>query len=282
MNETAKDPRFCVNLMVTKGWVTSIDLESEDGLLPTQKVFVDYDQLPMRCKACHSWKHKVKDCNELKKRQGWGGRRPLHAPHTLQQEKGKNTMVDEDGFQQVKNRRNTRRNIFDTVNDEMRTSAFALAEEVWATRYRSMMQGEEGGRRNDGQKDREEGTSEMQKENAQTKDTEMRAQSEESDGSPLRIDTHAITERGQEEHAKSDLGEIEEGTRPGESGEPGTTTAGAATTEEETVAMEQLQAQEVWTPTGGRGDPTSTMLWSPRKHFGFKRPLEVEEAEDTK
>ena len=31
MNETAKDPRFCVNLMVTKEWVTSIDLQSEDG-----------------------------------------------------------------------------------------------------------------------------------------------------------------------------------------------------------------------------------------------------------
>lgn len=29
----------------------------------------------------------------------------------------------------------------------------------------------------------------------------------------------------------------------------------------------------------GRGDPTSTMLWSPRKHAGHKRPLESEEEE---
>jgi hypothetical protein len=33
-NETAKDPRFCVNLMVSNGWITSIDLESEGDSLP--------------------------------------------------------------------------------------------------------------------------------------------------------------------------------------------------------------------------------------------------------
>ena len=31
-------------------------------------------------------------------------------------------------------------------------------------------------------------------------------------------------------------------------------------------------------PNEGRGDPTSTMLWSPRKHAGQKKPLEAEEA----
>jgi hypothetical protein len=31
------------------------------------------------------------------------------------------------------------------------------------------------------------------------------------------------------------------------------------------------------TPPEGRGDPASTMLWSPRKHAGHKRPLESEE-----
>ena len=53
-NESARDPRLCVNLLVSKGWVTSIDLETEEGILPTQKIIVDYDRLPMRCKACHS------------------------------------------------------------------------------------------------------------------------------------------------------------------------------------------------------------------------------------
>lgn len=29
----------------------------------------------------------------------------------------------------------------------------------------------------------------------------------------------------------------------------------------------------------GRGDPASTMLWSPRKHAGQKKPLEADEEE---
>jgi hypothetical protein len=61
-NDTARDPRFCVNLVVSNGWVTTIDLESENGTMPAQKVLVDYDKLPMRCKACHSWKHRVREC----------------------------------------------------------------------------------------------------------------------------------------------------------------------------------------------------------------------------
>ena len=61
----------------------------------------------------------------------------MRDPYTFQQEKGKNIMVDEEGFQHVRNRRNTRRNIFNTVNDKMRSSAFALAEEVRAARHRN-------------------------------------------------------------------------------------------------------------------------------------------------
>jgi hypothetical protein len=30
-NETAKDPRLCINFVVSNGWVTSIDLETEGG-----------------------------------------------------------------------------------------------------------------------------------------------------------------------------------------------------------------------------------------------------------
>ena len=45
--------------------------------------------------------------------------------------------MDEDGFQQVKSRKNTKRNIFNIVNDEMRSSAFALAEETKAARNKS-------------------------------------------------------------------------------------------------------------------------------------------------
>lgn len=34
LNEKARDPRFCINLMVGKGWVTNIFLEYEEGILP--------------------------------------------------------------------------------------------------------------------------------------------------------------------------------------------------------------------------------------------------------
>ena len=46
-----------------KGWVTCI--ESKDGIPPPQKVLVDYDKLPIRCRACHSWKHKVSNYEEI-------------------------------------------------------------------------------------------------------------------------------------------------------------------------------------------------------------------------
>jgi hypothetical protein len=55
----------------------------------------------------------------------------------ISKKKEKNIVLDEDGFQQVRNRKNTRRNIFDLVNDEMRGSAYALREEDRAARYRS-------------------------------------------------------------------------------------------------------------------------------------------------
>lgn len=93
-------------------------------------------------------------------------------------------MVDEDGFQQVKNRKNTRRNIFDTVNDEMRSNAFALAEEVRAARHRNKPHDGEASRRGGGHADQEEGISEKHKENVQAEDIEMRLQSEEQSESP--------------------------------------------------------------------------------------------------
>lgn len=71
------------------------------------------------------------------------GRRPTHVQHAYQQDKGKNIVVDEEGFQTVKNRKNTRRNIFPIVNDERRSSAFALAEGVQAARYCINQQGGE-------------------------------------------------------------------------------------------------------------------------------------------
>ena len=85
-----------------------------------------------------------------------------------------------------------------------------------------------------------------------------------------------------EEQAKSSSGESERGTRPGvrpQAGEPGTAVTGSATSEVEMMELEMRDVQKVRSPTGGRGDPTSTMLWSPRKHAGCKRSLGIEEAE---
>ena len=59
--------------------------------------------------------------------------------------------MDEDGFQQVKNRKNTKRNIFNIVNDEMKSNAFALAEETRAARNRSKHHDGEASRLRQGQ-----------------------------------------------------------------------------------------------------------------------------------
>ena len=74
-NESTKDPRFCINLEISKGWATSIDLKAEGGIVPSQKILVDYDTLPIRCRSCFSWKHKASECKELQRRpvKGRGG-----------------------------------------------------------------------------------------------------------------------------------------------------------------------------------------------------------------
>lgn len=53
-NEGANDPRFCINLEISKGWATCIDLELDGGILSPQKIMVDFDKLPIRCRACLS------------------------------------------------------------------------------------------------------------------------------------------------------------------------------------------------------------------------------------
>ena len=66
-NDQAKYPRFCVNLEISKGWVTCIDLECERGVMAPQKIMMDYDKLPIRCRVCLSWKHKTSDCKDAMK-----------------------------------------------------------------------------------------------------------------------------------------------------------------------------------------------------------------------
>lgn len=39
VNENTKDPIFCINLEISKGWATYIDLECEGGILPQQNLW---------------------------------------------------------------------------------------------------------------------------------------------------------------------------------------------------------------------------------------------------
>jgi hypothetical protein len=98
-NDSTRDPRFCINLEINKGWVTSIDLECERGILAPQKILVDYDKLPIRCRICLSWKHKANECKEAQRkplrRPEYG--RSSHVHYQKQTDKGKNPEVDENG-----------------------------------------------------------------------------------------------------------------------------------------------------------------------------------------
>ena len=100
-NDTAKDPRFCINLEINKGWATSIDLESNIGILPPQRILIDYDKFPIRCRVCMSWKHKASDCKEFQNISARVRGKSTFPRPNQPQEKGKNILVDADGFQPV-------------------------------------------------------------------------------------------------------------------------------------------------------------------------------------
>ena len=110
----------------------------------------------------------------------------------------------------------------------------------------------------------------------------MRAQSEDPVETGMRGDAHTSANKDLEAQIKSNAEKNEVNNkmkiRP-QMGEAGTATTGDATLEAETMALELYEMQEARSPTGGRGDLASTMLWSPRKHAGCKRPLEVKDAE---
>lgn len=114
---TDRDPGFCINLNVKEGWVTSIALNSEDGILPTQIIEVDYDTLPFRCRSCLSWKHKVKDCREAS-RLSKGAKQPPQVTQKQPQERNKGIVLGQEGYQQVRNKRSIRRNIFEEQEEK--------------------------------------------------------------------------------------------------------------------------------------------------------------------
>ena len=61
--------------------------------------------------------HKASDCKENQKKPTRGREKPAHFQHIQHQEKGKNVVIDQHGFQQVRRRKNMRRNIFEGNHD---------------------------------------------------------------------------------------------------------------------------------------------------------------------
>lgn len=45
-NETTKDQRFCINPKINEGWVISIALNFEEGILTIHNAVLDFDNLP--------------------------------------------------------------------------------------------------------------------------------------------------------------------------------------------------------------------------------------------
>lgn len=99
-NKESKYPKFCINLHFSNGWATNTVLELDEGILPSQAVIVDYDSLPMRCKVCLSWSHKVKYCGTFMRRRKPShiSNRGLHAQTTKHIGKKKNNNIDQEVF----------------------------------------------------------------------------------------------------------------------------------------------------------------------------------------
>jgi hypothetical protein len=254
-NDTAKDPRFCINLMVNEGWVMSITLESEDGTGPAQSMIVDYDRMPIRCRACQSWKLRVRDCKEIQRRSVQGLRREPHSFQPHQHAKGKHKVLDEEGFQQVRNRKNIRRNIFDRENGF--------------------------GRRHD--TDLGEGDQVYQKQGQQT--TARASHREEEEVSVTEVRYHKsggqTSGSGKETYNKKQAGGqtyhiimIEEARRDGLVGGQDIQMANL-----EEKKRTEPQDQEA-TSSGMEEDPTTNMAWSPTRIAGQKRTLEERTTEE--
>lgn len=116
-NKSAKDPRFCINLEISKGWATSIELITEGGILPPQTVLIDYDKLPIRCRVCLSWNINQVIAKNIKRGQTGTGRKWYNLTTYNFKKKVKNVIIDQEGFLQVRSQKNMRWNIFGSNQD---------------------------------------------------------------------------------------------------------------------------------------------------------------------
>lgn len=106
--------------------------ESKDGNGSPLTVVVDYDRLPIRCRACQSLKNRMQDCKDMQRKPMQGIRQQPYTFHANHQAKGKHIDLDDNGFPQVRNRKNIRRNIFNRKDDNARKNATDLGTRAQA------------------------------------------------------------------------------------------------------------------------------------------------------
>lgn len=67
-NPTSVDQRFCVALQAGQGWYTTVGITNATTK-EKSLIVVDYYNLPIRCRICHSIDYLAKECK--------GAKRPL-------------------------------------------------------------------------------------------------------------------------------------------------------------------------------------------------------------
>lgn len=184
-------------------------------------------------------------------------------------------MLDQDGFQQVRYRKNARRNIFENADGGGRKDILEHEQEIHTDPVQC------------GQKPVGKPTIEENEGNQQDQGGDFRDSRGEE---PSQRYQPCLEEGGREgSSGGQEAASKETGSRPAEvttAGEPHRTTdpeedsrmqeAGAGPSDGSSPKAIQVTTEI----EGGRGDPASTMLWSPIKRAGQKRPLEEHSERD--
>jgi hypothetical protein len=122
-NDNIKDPRFCVGLSAGGGWEPSV-VVTNSTTKKKHTILIDYNFLPIRCRACGDTQHCLKDCSQRNdsgrprgrvnqprgKDTRWGQRtggqdprnRHNHGESSRPEPPRRQPTVDEEGFQRLK------------------------------------------------------------------------------------------------------------------------------------------------------------------------------------
>ena len=196
-------------------------------------------------------------------------------------------MVDDDGFQHVRHRRSTRRNIFDAIDDDWRRLAFEQREACRAASDldRHTCMGTYHRAWEDERLREAEGshkTSDMGNERTYTAEEPGARTAENLSKATMELkSTCAKRNKDQAgpilDHSPSLGSETNVQMR-----EAGESTAAEADAEEEENGRGRPSNTKTTCMHAGKGDPTSTMMWSPGKRAGQKRSLQAREEAEAK